>query len=111
MSAPSPQTVEHDHEHGAQPRRAEHEPVAPARVGNDVVRLLSALQRSAGNQAVNQLVRRHTVRRVSSIQRDEDSALPAPTFQLNPPSMLQPGTSGPAPWPEYQLHLDPQIQA
>jgi hypothetical protein len=63
MKAPTLATTEREHERNAQLRRAERAADAPIKDGADLAGLMARLQRSAGNQAINDLVRDYAGRR------------------------------------------------
>lgn len=65
MTAPLPAKTrtEHDPERGSLSRRTEREATAPVKEGGDLAGLFGALQRTAGNEAVNHLMRDYGGRR------------------------------------------------
>jgi hypothetical protein len=84
-SAPGP--ADHTHE-GAQPKRVEHDVPADASDISGVAAQLKRLQTSAGNQAVNRLLRRFTtgstaIARMPLVQRDDPQA--QQSFATKPP--------------------------
>jgi len=88
----------------------------PALSGTDGTARAAALirlQQQCGNACVQRLVQsgqRGSVGAVVQRQEGEENP-PTPRLQLPSPSLRTPGGGAARPSPQYQLHLDPQIQA